>query len=175
MSGDPISHERLLSVLRYDPQSGLFHWVAQPKKGIVVLGHVAGYPSKKNGWIIIVDGRQYYAHRLAWFYVTGEWPKHQIDHKNVDRLDNRWGNLREATYLTNNQNVKLKSHNTTGVKGVSFCKATGRYYTYINAEKKRHFLGYYDSADEAGRVYDEAAKRLHGEFARLNFPEPANG
>jgi hypothetical protein len=94
-----------------------------------------------------------------------------VDHKNRDGLDNRRANLRLATYSQNNCN-KLKRENTSSqFAGVCFNKRGKRWGASIGNKGKRLFLGYFDSQIEAAKAYDEAAKKYHGEFARLNFSE----
>ena len=112
-----ITHERLLEILRYDPDSGHFFWRGAHGNGLG--GKRAGYTRKKNGYRgIRPDCVAYAEHRLAWFYMTGAWPERHIDHINRDVTDNRWANLREATSGQNNANMKAK--NPTGLKGVHF-------------------------------------------------------
>lgn len=94
-----------------------------------------------------------------------------VDHRNRDGLDNRRENLRLATYSQNNCN-KLKRKNTSSqFTGVCFNKLGRRWVGYINHKGKRIFLGYFDSEIEAAKAYDAAARKYHGEFARLNFPD----
>jgi hypothetical protein len=94
-----------------------------------------------------------------------------VDHRNRDGLDNRRENLRLATYSQNNCN-KIKRKNTSSkFTGVCFNKQGKRWGVNISNKGKRIFLGYFDSEIDAAKAYDEAAKKYHGEFARLNFPE----
>ena len=93
-----------------------------------------------------------------------------VDHINCDKLDNRKSNLRLCTSSQNKMNVGLKSNNTTGYKGVSFRKDRNKYRASIELNGKTFRLGTYTDPVEAAKAYDEAAKRLFGEFARLNFP-----
>lgn len=90
------------------------------------------------------------------------------DHINGDGLDNRRANLRVASRFENMQNRRLPSHNSSGFKGVAFCPATGRWRAEIYAYGKRHRLGRFDTPELAAAAYDDAARRLHGEFARTN-------
>jgi hypothetical protein len=103
-------------------------------------------------------------------------PKRQIvDHKNGDSLDNRRANLRLATRSQNMCNRrKTKSKTSSRFMGVSFHKQKGKWAAYINLHNKRIWLGRFKTEIEAAKAYDEAAKKYHGEFARLNFAESAD-
>jgi hypothetical protein len=96
----------------------------------------------------------------------------EIDHVNGDGLDNRRENLRVATHAQNASNRGVRVNNTSGFKGVH-ANHSGRgkqWFAYITTNYKRQHLGMFGTAEEAARAYDAAAVRLHGEFARLNFP-----
>ena len=95
-----------------------------------------------------------------------------IDHKNGNGLDNREENLRIATQRQNNKNMKISRLNKFGVKGASFCKSRGVYSVHITCDYKHIFLGYYSSLVECAKKYNEAAIRLHGDFANLNDVTP---
>jgi hypothetical protein len=97
-----------------------------------------------------------------------------VDHINSDTLDNRRANLRLATHSQNSCNRPKKSNTSSRFIGVSFLKQRKRWRAAIRHHGKRIWLGYFDSEIEAGKAYDEAARKYHGEFARLNFPEPAD-
>ena len=88
----------------------------------------------------------------------------KVDHENHDTLDNRMSNLRICSNKENLYNSRLSSANTSGHKGVSFCKLKGRWRAYINFDGKRVALGYHDSKEVAIQIRKEAAKTLHGEF-----------
>jgi hypothetical protein len=94
-----------------------------------------------------------------------------VDHKNCNSLDNRRANLRYATRTENNRNRRKKKNATSRFLGVSIDKKTGRWISAIAYNKKRMWLGRFDSEVEAAHVYDKAAKKYFGEFARLNFPQ----
>jgi hypothetical protein len=124
-------------------------------------------------------GRRFYARRSR--APLGQPPRpifmHQIitgysltDHINGDGFDNRRANLREASHQQNCWNVTLRGLNTSGYKGVDFHKGTGKWRARIRTAEGRLALGYYYSPITAAQVYDAAARDLHGEFARLNFP-----
>lgn len=103
-----LSHDRLLTVLEYSPDTGLFHWKVSMHYN-AYKGEEAGSICKESGYVIIgIDGHNFSAHRLAHFYMTKEWPKILMDHKNRIRNDNRWFNIRPAGYKLNAQNRSSK-------------------------------------------------------------------
>jgi hypothetical protein len=107
----------------------------------------------------------YYAHKLAWLYVYGFWPKEQTDHINLLSGDDRIYNLRESTHQQNQFNRGLLRNNTSGYMGVSFHKRTGRYIAHCRIGGKFVHLGYFDTAEQAAEVVrTRVAER--GEFAR---------
>ncbi|MCK9994454.1 MAG: hypothetical protein Dbin4_02974, partial [Alphaproteobacteria bacterium] len=98
-----LTQSRLKELLHYDPDTGVFTRRVQTSSNARV-GDVAGCLHPEGYRHIQIDGKRYAAHRLAWLYMTGEWPTNQLDHLNGVRDDNRWGNLREATHGQNQQN-----------------------------------------------------------------------
>lgn len=158
-----LTAERLRAVLHYDPETGIFCWLAGQRRG-EIAGHL------DNGYLrITVDGSPYRANRLAWLFVTGEWPIEQIDHRNLARSDNRWTNLRQATNGQNKANSRTYRNNQCGVKGVHHSGDAYRrkpWRAIVYKDGKTYHLGRYATQDEAGAAYAEAADRLHGEFAR---------
>ena len=162
-----VTQERLKELFSYDPEAGDFvRLVGRPGPN-ARAGDVAGCDNGQGYVRIYVDGHGYKAHRLAWLYVHGEWPKH-IDHVNGDRADNRIDNLRSVNQQQNNMNLPVYKNNTSGLRGVSFYKRTGRWKAQIQASGKKIGLGYFDTPDEAHAAYVSAAEELHGEFARAH-------
>lgn len=93
-----------------------------------------------------------------------------VDHVNGDGLDNRRANLRSASTAENNQNRRRPRHNTSGFKGVVLTTRKRPWKAQIYAAGQQHHLGQFDTPEAAARAYDDAARRLHGPFARTNFP-----
>ena len=105
------------------------------------------------------------SHRLAWLYMTGEWPKGDLDHANMNKADNRWCNLREATNAQNGANRGIPTNNKSGFRGVSWAKRHRKWTAHIRAGRKQYTLGYYNAREEAALTYATYACGLFGEFA----------
>ena len=114
-----------------------------------------------------IAGKTVYMHRL----IMGAQPGQEVDHEDHDGLDNRRQKLRLATSCQNNANKGLPCTNTSGYKGVSWDKQAGKWRASIKSQGKKRVLGLYDDPVVAARVYDAAARELHGVFARVNFPD----
>ncbi len=112
------------------------------------------------------------AHILIWAWMTGEWPKDQIDHRDEDPSNNKWDNLREATKSQNMMNIAKIKSNTSGYKGVCFNKMAQKWMAYIKLDNKRYHLGLFATPEEACAAYQDAANKLHGDFAKYykNLP-----
>lgn len=157
--------DRLRELLSYDPDTGLFVWRVN-KRGHRKTGDIAGSLDKSGYWIIRLDQRNYPAHRLAWLYMTGEWPAHHIDHRDLDKANNRWANLRQATVSQNLANRRKYKNNQSGFKGVIWHARDKRWRADIRKNGKGYFLGNFRTPEEAHAAYRVAAERLYGEFAR---------
>lgn len=120
---------------------------------------------RNDGYIqVSVDGRRYMAHRLIWFYVTGEWPAQRLDHKDTTRTNNKWLNLRLATAVTNAQNVRRAHRDSThGFLGVSFIRRriSKPFRSEIRVDGKQMQLGTFATAEEAHQAYVAAKRRYH--------------
>ena len=160
-----LTAERLREVLNYDPAIGVFFWRGNGRKK---AGSVAGCKTQRGYWQIKIDGRVYLAHRLAWLYVNGEWPRGILDHKEGGGLRNEFENLRECTGTQNNGNIDKRSFNKSGFKGVYKNGKWSTWVARIGPQKCRQFLGCYADPKSAAMAYDSAAIRLFGEFARTN-------
>lgn len=154
-------------VLEYSPETGIFIWKEKISQKVLV-GNAAGTTNAILGYVIIaLYGKQYYAHRLAYFYMTGKWPQNQIDHINGTRSDNKWLNLRAATSSQNKMNRGPLSTNKIGIKGVYQDKNSGKFIASISLNGKSKYLGSFAKPTAARAAYNEAAKRFFGEFARI--------
>ena len=109
--------DHIHQALAYDPSTGGFWWRTGRRAG-KVAGCVTTTMQGRRYRLIKLGGELLYAHRIAWLYMTGAWPREYIDHVNGDGLDNSWANLREATRAENGHNSRLDKRSTTGVRGV---------------------------------------------------------
>jgi hypothetical protein len=150
-----LTAQRLRELLDYNPETGVFTRrisIGRGKAGEVAGGRWFGY------WRVCVDYTTYTAHRLAWLYVTGAWPEHEVDHINGDGRDNRFVNLRDVRRQTNSENRRSK-----GAKrlGAHFVPRVNRWRAMIATSGKRMHLGYFPTEEEAHRAYLAAKRRLH--------------
>lgn len=159
-----ITQERLKELIAYDPEDGSFRWRVN-RSGGVRAGDTAGSTNKRGLRYIDVEGRKYAAHRLAWLFMTGSWPTKLVDHRDRDFSNNAWTNLREATHAGNSQNRSIGRDNTSGIKGVSWSIAAGKWQAQIRANGKTIHLGTFAQKSDAAKAYALAAARHHGEFA----------
>lgn len=151
---------RLKELVSYEAESGLFRWKVKTSNR-VNIGSVAGYKDPKGYIFIRLDGVLHRAHRLAWLYIHGEWPKDEIDHINGDPSDNKASNLREITGALNKQNQRKarKDNARTGVLGV-YPNGKG-YMASIQVNGRTHYLGTHKTVEKAYAAYVEAKRRLH--------------
>lgn len=154
------AHERLVELLSYSPDTGVFSW-KQDRRGIIRKGDAAGHFHSRGYVSICVDGTSYKAHRLAWLYVHGKPPADQIDHINGVRDDNRIANLREATSAENHQNQGLHPTNSSGYHGVTWVPQRKRWKAQIKVLGKNKHLGMYREPEAAAEAYKAAKARVH--------------
>jgi len=160
-----LTQSRLKELLHYDEETGIF--TRKTKIGRYKLGSISGAKHNKGYVQIMIDGENYLAHRLAWFYVYGEFPKNQIDHINRIKTDNRIENLRQATSSQNGANKNKQINNSTGYTGVTFDKNRSKWMARIWVNNKVIHLGRFSSPIEANSAYVEASKIHHKEFSNV--------
>ena len=159
-----ITHERLKELVEYDPETGIITWKISHRS--VTKGQMAGTIISSGYVRISLDNRFYQRSHLAWFYVKKVWPTKFLDHINGIPTDDRIVNLREATCMQNGCNRTKQKNNTTGFKGVSQVYG-GKYGARIRSNKRIFWLGTFDDPIDAHNAYCEAAKKLHGEYAKF--------
>ncbi len=164
---ETVTYERLKRLLHYNPDSGLFTWLMRTSNRVRV-GDIAGCIGKDDGYVrLSIDGVLYLGHRLAWFYMTQEWPPVDADHENRITSDNRWINLRPATRGQNSTNQRKRR---VGLKGCYQNPKSGSWIasiTHKSLPKGHEYLGSFYTEEEAHEAYCLAAVRLSGEFARF--------
>lgn len=153
-----LTAAELRQLVEYDPVTGEFRRRGKPDSQRMGGLTPQGYRRIK------LAGRNYMAHRLAFLYMTGDWPAEDVDHINRDKADNRWTNLREASRAENCRNRAARADNGTSRKGVHRHR-NGSYVAQIQVDGEKLYLGSYPTADQAHAVYRTAARDLHGEFA----------
>jgi hypothetical protein len=161
-----LTAARVRELLHYDPETGVFAWRVAFNRNIKV-GAAAGGVNPRGYHRIAINRRYYQAHRLAWLYITDEWPPEQVDHINGDPSDNRWANLRLATQSQNQANARRRSDNTSGYKGVSWDARSRKWSAEILVGGRRVRLGRFGCPAEAHAAYVRTAEKLSGEFARV--------
>ena len=160
-----ITQSRLKEVLHYNRYTGIFT-NAMSGHGRRKDDAVGSFD--RDGYVIIrIDEKRYRAHRLAWLYETGNWPKDQIDHIDQIKNNNRIDNLREATNSENQCNSSKQSNNSSRYKGVQWHKINKNWYARITVNKKTTQLGSFNTKEDAAAAYKEASDKLHGKFGSI--------
>ena len=171
---DPLTADQLRTLLDYSPELGVFVWRKREPLRMYdrtwntrYAGKIAGTPTVPKGYIqIMVNGELYLGHRLAYLWMTGKWPEFEIDHHDCNPANNKWDNLRAATSSQGKMNTRLRSDNVSGYKGVRFEKRRNHWIAIIHVNGVRQLLGSFPTAEAAKAARDEAARKLHGAFAR---------
>lgn len=175
MGNNMLTADMLRQLLDYDPATGIFTWLTKPGDERYIRAWNTRHAGKragrdvpnKNGYLEIgIDYKLYLSHRLAWLYMTGEWPSDEIDHKDTNKSNNIWTNLREATGSQNGYNCIVRKNSKAGLKGVSICNGS-QIMSSICVDGKSIYLGTFATAEEAHEAYKRAAEKYHGEFARV--------
>lgn len=161
-AGGKPTAQRVRQVFDYNADTGIFKWKSCLSDRSM-NGEMAGGLDSIGYWMLSVDGGRFHAHRIAWLYVYGEWPKGVIDHINGDRSDNRIANLRDVTHAANIQNQRKASraNRSSGLLGAHWSERRGKWHSCITANGVAHNLGYFVTAEEAHQAYLAAKRRLH--------------
>jgi HNH endonuclease len=162
-----LSAEFVRSILKYNPKTGNLVWkINMPPRG--KKGHIAG--GRANGGYITIgiNGKRYFAHRLAFLIMEGRWPEHIIDHRLGRTGDNRWDKIRPVTPSQSSQNRGPQRNNKSGYKGIYWYTAKNKWSAFIKTKDTGNkYLGLFKTQKEAIAAYKQAAVQLHGEFARF--------
>ena len=169
-----LTQKRLKERVNYNPDTGIFTWKARllnefkseinmNKFNSQLLDNPVGTKKNDGYLILLIDGKSYRLHRLAWLYVYGVMPDSDIDHINSVRDDNRICNLRQATRSENMQNLKkaMINNKSSGLLGVSYDKKLQKFYSRIGIKGKRKYLGFFKTPEEAHAAYLNAKRELH--------------
>ena len=154
-----LTAENLRSILHYEPATGIFTRRVSVASN-ARAGDVAGSQGGGGYLYICICSRLYRAHRLAWLYVYGVWPKDQLDHVNRNTIDNRIANLRDVSHKQNHQNRSKPSNNTSGHPGVRWHKQNSRWQAKIMHNYKDISLGCFATIEEAVAAR-KAAEKLY--------------
>ncbi len=169
------SQAELREIFDYNPEAGQLIWRHRAEKGGQWNGRFAGKPagSIHKGYIRVkLDGQHYQAHRLIWMLAYGAVPDDMmLDHENGIKDDNRLENLRLASNQQNQFNRRCDSGR--GYKGVY--RKGSRWKAEITTPEGRKYIGLFKTPEQAAIAYDTAARKWHGDHARLNFPNVYEG
>jgi excinuclease UvrABC ATPase subunit len=167
-----LTQERLKELLHYDEETGVFTWLNSPRNN-VPSGSIAGTIDKKGYVRILYSKKLYLAHRLAWLYVHGNFPKNDIDHINGNPTDNRICNLRPVTRKQNMENKKIYKTNKSGYSGVTWHSRDKKWNVRIGHYGKRISLGYFDNLNDAIAVRIKAENNTYTHNERIKLVQKA--
>ena len=150
--------ERVRELLDYDPETGVFTW--RVKRGQMRVGDPAGRVNTGGYIQIKIDGVAYVAHRLAWLLIYGAPVPPELGHRDGNPSNNRISNLEEVTHQENQMNLNdsLRYDNTSGYRGVTYYKATGKWLAQITVDQQCIHLGYFWNKQDAAAARAEAEK-----------------
>jgi len=136
-----ISYKELVSLVDYNPDTGLFVL----KRNGKVLGKDNG-----RGYIRFqINKKRVMAHTMAWLYTYGKYPENMIDHINQNKQDNRICNLRDVTNQVNQRNALLRGCNLSGQTGVYWSKKANKWQAYIKVDGSNVHLGLFSEFSDA--------------------------
>lgn len=154
-----ITVERLRNLLAYDAVTGEFRWLVDRQRAR--RGELAGTICPMYGYRLVgIDYRHYRANRLAFLYMTGEWPSGQVDHIDRDRANDAWANLRPASTKQNQENRSVSPQSKSGVAGVSWQPKRQKWMAHITHHGKTKNLGRFSNVADAIAVRKAAERTL---------------
>lgn len=161
MATADLNAARLRELFNYDENTGSLTWAV--KRGPAQPGDAAGIVSNRGHIKVKVHGKSYQAHRIIWAMVTGEWPPMDVDHRDCNKTNNRWANLRLASASMNAQNIcRPRKSNTSGFLGVYTLKAKpGWFFASIKLGGASVQLGAWTRPEPAHKAYIEAKRQMH--------------
>ena len=136
-----MNTEEIKKTVEYDSKTGKLKYKKNSKQA-GTLNH--------NGYLVLtIQGKVYRNNRIAWLCFYGRLPINEIDHINGNKKDNRICNLRDVTHQENQRNRKINKNNTSGVVGVNFQKASGKWRVRIKVDKIDIGLGLFNDLESA--------------------------
>lgn len=151
--------QKVKKLLSYDALTGNFNWLVSI--GSSKSGSIAGSKHSDGYRHVMIEGKLYLNHRLAFLYMTGEFPPAQVDHINHNRMDNRWENLRPVTNRSNQRNQSIYKNNKSGCSGVHWSKCCQKWQAQISSNNKRVNLGLFPLLKDAVKARQDA-EVVHG-------------
>lgn len=145
--------DEMNNAFSYNSKTGIIVWKIR-KRGTYGKGMPAGKLTSAGYVQLCLNYKRIYAHRVAFLLVNGRWPKHQIDHINGNRADNRWVNLREATPRDNQKNQEC--HRSGKLPGCTYIPDRNIWRAGIQIAGKKKYLGCFKTEHEAHTAYVRA-------------------
>jgi len=160
-----LTQKILKELIHYDPETGVFTWRYRDIKWFVHCKNPEGYCKTWNVkfakkvagcynpetryLVISILGKTHYGHRLAWIYMTGEFPDIETDHIDQDRKNCKFENLRSVSVLVNQQNATMKSNNSSGFNGVHFDNHAKKWRARIVVDNNPIHGGFFINLEDA--------------------------
>lgn len=166
-----VTTQLVREFLTYDPETGVFVWRHRAldhfksehewkRWNTRYATKLAGAWTDKAYLVIKIFRQDIRAHRLAWKYMTGDWPKGEIDHIDGNTRNNKWANLRDVSKAENQKNQKTASNNTSGALGVAWHKQRQKWCAVIISDNRRYWLGLFDEKADAIAARKAAEQRF---------------
>lgn len=160
MGNNNLTAQHLREILDYDPETG--NLTSRVNRGTIKIGQRLGSAHNKGYLLIGIDGKKYLSHRIAWLWMTGQWPKDSVDHMNGEKTDNRWSNLRDIPQSINVQNQhRAHRHARSNLLGATWHSRDKVWTAQININGKRCHLGSFSTDVEAHEAYMKAKSKYH--------------